>query len=122
MAKKENVVYEIRLTFIDDAKNGFTQIGGAAWLSKEEQTAHWENIPALADGNDSDFVAELIDADQFSILEEKRVTAETCEALMGKSIQMLIDKGRNETCYTLGDVKKKNAQLAAKYPALFGQL
>lgn len=117
MPTKENS-FEIRLTFVDDLKNGFTKIGAAAWLSKAEQEKHWSIIPALPVSDDSDFIAELIDVDQWTINEEKRVSAETCEALMGKSIQQLIEDGRKDTCYTVGDMLTKHPELREEYPAL----
>lgn len=119
MPTKE-ICFEIRLTFVDDQKNGFTKIGAAAWLSKAEQEKHWSTIPALTAGDDSSFIAELIDADQWTINEEKRVSAETCEALMGKSIQHLIEEGRKDTCYTVGDMFAKHPELREAYPARHG--
>lgn len=110
--------YEIRLTFVDDLKEGFTKIGAAAWLTKDEQAHHWASIPVLASGDDSDFIAELIDDDGWTIAEEKRVSAENCEALMGESIQLLIEAGRKNTCYTLGDLLSKHPELREEHQAL----
>lgn len=100
----KNACFEIRLTFVDDLKNGFTKIGRAAWATKEEQANFWAAIPLLAEDQYSDFIAELIDDDEWTILKEKRVSAETCEQLMGESIVVLIDQGRKDTCYSLGDL------------------
>lgn len=110
--------YEIRLTFVDDLKEGFTKIGAAAWPTKDEQAHRWAAIPALAPGDDSDFIAELIDDDGWTIAEEKRVSAETCEALMGESIQRLIEAGRKDTCYTVGDLFAKHPELREEYPEM----
>lgn len=118
MTNKTPKDYEIRLTFVDDLKEGFTKIGAAAWLTKDEQAHHWAAIPALAAGDDSDFIAELIGDVQWTIIEEKRVSAETCEALMGESIQRLIEAGRKNTCYTVGDLFAKHSELREEYPAM----
>lgn len=116
----EQPVFGIRLTFVDDLKNGFTTIGGAAWETASEQAAAWQNIPALADGDESDFIADLMGPDGINVLDEKRVSAETCEQLMGQSIATLIEQGREKTCHTLADIRLKRPDIANQYPAIFG--
>lgn len=108
--KAEAPVFSIRLVFADDWMNGVTTIGGAVWPSKQEQQRAWAAIPELSAGSKSDFLADLLD-DQGDILEDKPVSAETCEALLGKPIAALIEEGRRNTCYTLGDFKVKHPEL-----------
>lgn len=103
--------FNIRLTFVDSLKNGFTTIGGAGWLSLEEQQAAWKKIPALVDGDESDFIADLMDAEGSTLLTSKCVSSETCEALMGEPIAALIARGRENTCYTLGELRAKRPEL-----------
>lgn len=108
--KTEFPVFRIRLVFADDKMNGVTTIGGAGWTSKVEQEAAWAAIPEFPVGGESDFLADLLD-EQGDIVADKPVTAETCEALMGKPIATLIEEGRRDTCYTFGDFKAKHPEL-----------
>lgn len=112
-------LFAIALTMCDQAMNGFTEIGGAAWLTEAEQRAAWADIPALPAGSASMFSADLKDPDG-DILEEKLVSAETCEQLMGKPIAKLIEEGRASTCYTLGDMLKRNPEMRSMFPGLAG--
>lgn len=106
----EAPVFGIRLVFADDKMNGVTTIGGAGWPSKPEQAKAWAAIPELQAGGLSEFLADLLD-EHGDILEDKPVSAETCEALMGKPIAELIEAGRRSTCYTFGDFKAKHPEL-----------
>lgn len=106
----EAPVFSIRLVFADEKMNGVTTIGGAGWPSKSEQEKAWAAIPELPAGSKSDFLADLLD-EHGDILEDKPVSAETCEALMGKPIADLIEEGRRNTCYTFGDFKAKHPEM-----------
>lgn len=97
-------VFCLRLVFADDRMNGVTTIGGAGWHSKEEQVAAWEAISGLPAGSNSAFLVDLLD-ENGDILDDKPVSAEVCEALMGKPIATLIEEGRKNTCYTYADFK-----------------
>lgn len=109
--------FSIVLTFVDIQRNGFTCIGGAGWETQREQMEAWSSIPALTDGDESDFMAELNDI-RGDIIGEKSVSAETCERLMGRPIAMLIAEGRMNSCYTVADVLKKFPDLREQFPAL----
>lgn len=110
-------VFSIRLVFIDDQKNGVTPLGGAAWETEAEQVKAWAGIHALGTQHESSFQAELLDAAD-DVIEDKPVSAEICERLMGKSIEQLIAEGRAKTDYTVSDVFKRDPALREKYPAL----
>ncbi|WP_227461652.1 hypothetical protein [Cupriavidus pauculus] len=112
-------LYAIALTMCDQAMNGFTNIGGAAWFTEAEQRAAWAEIPALPEGSESMFSADLKDPDG-DVLEEKLVSAETCELLMGEPIARLIEDGRANTCYTAREMFARDPSLRDKYPALAG--
>lgn len=103
-------LHSIRLIFADDTKGGITVIGAAAWPTEHEQQVAWAAVPKLKGAHETSFFAELLDpADE--VLEDMPVSAETCERLMGKPIQVLIDEGRGKSCYTVDD-------FLTKYPAL----
>ena len=119
MTNPNQTHYEIRLMFIDDKMGGITTIGGAAWLTRTEQCQRWREIPCLAKGDTSDFVADFMDKDQYTILKTKPVSAEICERLMGLSIADLIERGRKITCYTLADIPIKAPHLIEQFPRLF---
>lgn len=111
-------IHSIRLIFADDQKQGVTPIGGAAWLTKEEQAKAWATLPKLHEQHDTSFFAELLDADDSDVLEDMPVSAETCERLMGKPIAELIAAGRAKTDYTVADFFKRRPELRASFPAL----
>jgi len=81
----------IQLVFFDDATGEVVTLGGAGCLSVEEDAAAWSNVKAF-DG-ESSFQADRLDANR-DIYDERRVSAQTCEALTGKPIATLIAEGR----------------------------
>lgn len=81
----------IQLVFFDDATGEVVTVGGAAFFSVEEDKAAWNNIKAF-DG-ESSFQADRLDSRR-DIYDERRVSAQTCEALTGKPIATLIAQGR----------------------------
>lgn len=83
----------ISLIFFDDTTGEAVTIGGAGFVSTDELTAAWANIPEFP--GQSSFQAELQD-DQHDIVDERTVSAETCEALTGKSIAELVIAGRQK--------------------------
>lgn len=111
MSGIKQIIFEIRIVFSDDLMNGVTTIGGGGWLTKEEQEAAWAAIPDMGEESHSAFIADFVD-ENGDIVKDKRISAETCEALMGKPISVLIEDGRANTVYTLGEMK-------SKYPEMF---
>lgn len=107
---KNTELHSIRLIFADDTKGGITVIGAAGWLTQAEQAQAWERVDAITGNHESSFFAELLDPEDY-VIEDKRISAATCEMLMGKPIQVLIEEGRAKSCYTVAD-------FMAKYPDL----
>lgn len=84
----------IALMFIDDSNNECITIGGAGFLAVSERDQSWATIPTFSGlPEHTNFMADLKDADG-DIIEDKYVSAETCERLMGQPIQELIAHGR----------------------------
>ena len=81
----------IQLVFFDDTTGETVTLGGAGFLTKAEDDAAWANVAAFA--GESSFMADRLDANR-DIVDEKAVSAETCELLTGKPIQTLIAEGR----------------------------
>lgn len=81
----------IQLVFFDDTTGEAVTLGGAGFLTKDEDDAAWANVSTFA--GESSFMADRLDANR-DIVDEKAVSAETCELLTGKPIQTLIAEGR----------------------------
>lgn len=116
MTTKEKCAGYIQLTFRDDQNNGLVTLGGIGLMSEAEVQRYWEDIPRFE--GETAFIADRLDGEH-SIIDDRLVSAETCEKYLGKPIAELIDEGRAKTCFTLGDSKKKNPELASNYPSLF---
>ncbi|CEH40205.1 hypothetical protein BRM42_08505 [Xanthomonas oryzae pv. oryzae] len=91
MNKTEKCYGYIQLMFFDSNENEIVNIGGAGFITPEDVDAEWENIPAFS--GDSSFIADLMDSNG-DIIDDKQVSAETCESLMGLPIAQLIAEGR----------------------------
>lgn len=81
----------IQLVFFDDTTRETVTLGGAGFLTTTEADAAWVNVPAFA--GESSFMADRLDTNR-DIVDNKAVSAETCEHLTGKPIQTLIAEGR----------------------------
>lgn len=90
---EEKCIGYIQLTFIDDANNEAIIIGGAGFVTQQAWDTAWIDLERF-DG-DSSFMADRLDADH-DIIEDRVISAETCEKLMGKPIAELIASGRAE--------------------------
>ncbi|PKY09681.1 hypothetical protein B1757_13845 [Acidithiobacillus marinus] len=86
---EEKCVGYIQLVYFDIAADNIVILGGAGFASSVE--AAWDNITEFS--GKSSFMADLMD-DEWSIVKEKQISAETCECLMGKPIAQLIAEGR----------------------------
>lgn len=91
MKKKGKCTSYIQLFYCDDATNTAVPIGGAGFLTRSEGDRAWANVPTCR--GESDFMADRMDANR-DIVDDKQVSAETCERLMGKPIDQLISEGR----------------------------
>lgn len=88
---KQQCVGSIRLVYADTTSNQVITLGGAGFISRTEDDAAWANVPAFA--GVTNLVADRLDANG-DIIEDKPVSAETCELLMGALIADLIAVGR----------------------------
>lgn len=93
MSNQEECVGYIQLQFFDQATNQVVSLGGAGFITKAEDDAAWASIPVFQ--GESAFMADRLDADR-DIVDEKPVSAETCEMLMGRPIADLINEGRTQ--------------------------
>lgn len=99
----------IQLVFFDTASNEVTHLGGAGFITPEEDTAAWANIPAFS--GQSNFMADRLDAN-YDIIDDKPVSAETCERLMGQPIEQLIAEGRRKLAAELAEYERQAEQPA----------
>jgi hypothetical protein len=88
---KQQCVGSIRLVYADTVSNQVITLGGAGFVSREEDDAAWENVPTFACA--TNLTADRLDA-HGDIVDDKPVSAETCEVLMGAPISQLIQAGR----------------------------
>jgi len=49
------------------------------------------------------------------MIDEKRITAETAERLLGRPLAELIAEGRAKTPFTMGQLLERDPELAAKF-------
>lgn len=103
MKTEEICVGYIQLVFFDDTTNEIVTLGGAGFITKEEDDAAWTNIPAFS--GESSFMADRMDANR-DIVDDKSVSAETCEILTGKPITQLIAEGRTKLAAELAEYRK----------------
>ncbi|HBO2935146.1 TPA: hypothetical protein L4R50_000140 [Pseudomonas aeruginosa] len=89
--QKEKSVGYIQLQFFDSTTDQVVCLGGAGFVTKAEDDAAWANVPVFE--GESAFMADRLDSEG-DIVDEKPVSAETCEKLMGRPIAELISNGR----------------------------
>lgn len=66
-------------------------LSGAGFKTSAEGDAAWANIPVFQ--GESAFIADLLDSEE-DIIDEKVVSGETCEQLLGRPIADLMREGR----------------------------
>lgn len=81
----------IQLVFFDDVLNEVVTLGGAGFANDRESDAAWLNVPAFP--GDTSFMADRLNA-HGDIVDDKPVSAETCERLTGRPIDQLLAAGR----------------------------
>ena len=96
----------VQLTFFDDTTGEAVPIGGAGFLSRAEEDAAWSAIEVF-DGQSS-FQADRMDA-VGDIVDDKTISAETCERLMGRPIAELIAEGRANLATELASYQRAAA-------------
>lgn len=80
--------YCIAITFRDDERNTFVELGGTAWETQQEWNAAWDNIPESGDDS-AQCIADKRD-DDWDIVDDRIVSRETVETLLSKPIEQLI--------------------------------
>ncbi|MBY8968781.1 hypothetical protein J1G33_00070 [Pseudomonas sp. P867] len=104
------------ITFADEENNGFVTLGGAGWETQTEWEQQWQDIflSRLGDADPSTLFADKLDQDGDQI-DEKRVTAETVERLLGRPLDELIAEGRAKTPFTMAQLLERDPELAAQF-------
>lgn len=117
--KSEEPMWTVAITFCDVEQNGFVTLGGAGWQDRDEWSRQWAAIPASSLGADDPamLMADKID-DSDDRVEERFITAETAERLLGRPIAELISEGRANTTFTLGQVLERHPELAAQFASV----
>ena len=109
MQTEEKCAGYIQLVFFDDTTGETVTLGGAGFLTKEEVDAAWANIPTFSViHGEYSFMADRMDADR-DIVDDKPVSAETCERLTGKPIAQLIADGRAKLVAELAEYRREAA-------------
>jgi hypothetical protein len=92
MNKNEpNCVGYIQVVYADTASNQVITLGGAGFITRAEDDAAWADVVAF-DGA-TNLMADRLDAN-CDIVDDKPVSVETCERLIGAPIAQLIAAGR----------------------------
>jgi hypothetical protein len=118
-SKEKASVWCIAITFADEENNGFVTLGGAGWESQAEWESRWAQMPVSPLGvhDPANLIADKLDqgGDQ---VDEKFITAETAEYLLGRPLAELIAEGRAKTPFTMRQVLERHPELAAEFPRL----
>lgn len=93
----------IELSFFDSASDQVICIGGAGFDAQKALDEAWGNVPKS--DSETDFMADRRDVED-DIVDEKPVTAQTCEQLMGKPIAVLIAEGRARLEQTIASARQ----------------
>lgn len=80
----------LRVTFCDSENNQFLSLGGAAWRTKRERDANFAAIPPARTA--TLFIVDLENDE--GIADDRMVTKETAEALLGRPVSQLIEEAR----------------------------
>jgi hypothetical protein len=95
----------IRITYADRKHNGFVTLGGAAWETTVEAEAEWKKLRAYQAPRKTVFLADRMTAE--GMTENYYLTGKTVEILLGKPLRTLIAKGRQNTCFTVRQLRKR---------------
>ena len=118
-SKEKAPVWCIAITLADEENNGFVTLGGAGWQSQAEWESRWAQVPVspFGDKDPANLIADKLDQDGDRV-DEKFITAETAEYLLGRPLAELIAEGRANTPFTLREVLELHPELAAGFPSL----
>ena len=78
------------VTFCDAENNQFLSLGGAAWKTKRERDRNFAMIPVSI--TDSPFIVDVENDD--GIIDDRMITKETVEGLIGRPVSQLIEESR----------------------------
>lgn len=114
--KSEELMWGIAITFCDAEKNGFVTLGSAGWYDREEWSRQWAAVPGAPLGADDPamLMADKID-DSGDLVDDRFITAETAERLLGKPLAELVAEGRANTAFTFGQVLDQQPELATRF-------
>lgn len=117
--KSEKPLWAIAITFCDEQNNGFVTLGGAGWHDQAEWERQWAAIPESPVGADDPalLVADKLD-DSDDRVDERFITAETAERLLGRPLVDLIAEGRANTAFTLGQLLERQPELAEQFASV----
>lgn len=94
----------IQLVFFDALSGEVVILGGAGFLTLEEAETAWNTVPEFQ-GVDSSFMADRMDSDR-NITEDRVISAETCQTLLGQPIAKLIAVGRAKLALDVARYRK----------------
>lgn len=116
MATEKKPSWCIAITFADEENNEFVTIGGAGWETQVEWEQQWQDIRVspLGDADPSTLFADKLDLDGDQI-DEKRVSAETVEHLLGRPLDVLIAEGQAKTPFTMAQLLERDPEPAARF-------
>lgn len=80
----------LEITFCDEANNQFLSLGGAEWDTKRERDVNLRTIPRS--GRDFNLILDI--CSPRGIEDDRLISPETAERLMGKPLPVLIEAAR----------------------------
>lgn len=114
--QSEKPMWAIAITLCDAEKNGFVTLGGAGWHDRDEWNRQWAAIPESPLGADDPamLTADKID-DADDRVDERFITAETAERLLGRPLVELVAEGRANTAFTLDQLLERQPELSTQF-------
>lgn len=111
-----NNTWCIAFTFCDEEKNGFITLGAVSWENPLDWEKTWADIPESLLGWDdaAKVCVDKID-EEGNCTDEKPVSATFVELILGKSMKKLIEKGREQTCFTIKEWMEKHPEQAKEF-------
>lgn len=100
-------MYILQITFADHDNNGFATCGGAGFTTKKEWDQQWAAIPEspLKEKDPAQLILDKKHPKKGNVA-EKFITKETAETLLDMPYDEMIEKGRERTPYTVGELKE----------------
>lgn len=79
----------IQITEADHGSDAFHTLGGAGFRTEAETRRNWDSIPSTPheEGSAFDYMADLLDNDGQTILEDKPISAATATRLLGRPLE-----------------------------------